>query len=91
MKKLIGIFLIIILFAGIILLCKFTLDLRKQKDNIYEQITEIKTNIETNQNNENDYNQKKQQLETLKNEKKQIKEKYDEVNLWNQEIKSHLN
>lgn len=91
MKKTISIFLIIMLFSVIILLCIFTLDLKNEKNNVNKQLIEAKTNIETNQNNENNYNQKKEQLETLKNEKKQIKEKYDEVNLWNQEIKSHLN
>lgn len=91
MKKTIGIVLALVLLGGILFLIMITHDLKKQKDNINKQLIEFKTNIEINKKNENNYNEKKMYLEIIKNEKKQIKEKYDEVNLWNQEIISHLN
>lgn len=91
MKKVVKISVIILLFGVIALLCNFTLELKKENETIKKKLNEIETNIENSKNNENNYLEKQKQLENLKIEKQQIKEKYDEVNTWNQEIKSYLN
>ena len=46
--------------------------------------------LEINKQNENNYKNKQTELVQLKTEKEQYKQKYDEVNTWNQEIKSYL-
>lgn len=91
MKKVVKISVIILLFGVIALLCNFTLELKIENETIKKKLNEIETNIENSKNNENNYLEKQKQLENLKIEKQQIKEKYDEVNTWNQEIKSYLN
>ena len=91
MKKVISIILILILFGVIISLLILGFNLNKQETNIKQQLTEIETNIQINTNNEKEYNEKQKQLETLKNEKNETIEKYNEVNSWNQEIELYLN
>ena len=84
MKKVIIIMLFIILIGG----TYFTYDLYNKNINLKEDIKNYEEQAIINQE---EYREKKQELELLKEENKSKIKRLEDIKVWNEEVVNHLN